>query len=83
MYNKDNSSLKGAFGNPGQTKIGGLAYDAAGNLWVVNSGVNTPLNVMSKDGVWQAINLQAVIPSGVNIFLEIFYAILMVRYGQP
>lgn len=79
MYNKDNSSLKGAFGNPGQTKIGGLAYDAAGNLWVVNSGVNTPLNVMSKEGVWQAINLQAVIPSGVNIF---FGDILCDSYGQ-
>lgn len=68
VYNKTNSSLQGAFGNTGQTKIGGMCYDTQGNLWVVNSGVNTTLNKRSADGTWQSASLQSSIPGGVNLF---------------
>jgi streptogramin lyase len=79
LYNQTNSTLQPAFGNPGQVKIGGLAYDASGNLWVVNSGNNTCLNKRSSNGTWQAYNLQSSIPAGVNLF---FGEVLCDSYGQ-
>ncbi len=79
QYNKTNSSLQGAFGNTGQVKIGGMCFDTDGNLWIVNSGVNTPLNKKGKDGSWQPVSLQASIPGGVNLF---FGDVLYDNYGQ-
>lgn len=79
QYSKNNSSLQGAFGNTGQVKIGGMCYDADGNLWIVNSGVNTVLNRKSKDGTWLPVSLQSSIPGGVNLF---FGDVLYDNYGQ-
>ncbi len=79
QYSKNNSSLQGAFGNTGQVKIGGMCYDADGNLWIVNSGVNTVLNRKNKDGTWLPVSLQSSIPGGVNLF---FGDVLYDNYGQ-
>ena len=79
QFTKTNSSLQGAFGNTGQVKIGGMCYDSDGNLWVVNSGVNTVLNRKSKDGTWLPVSLQSSIPGGVNLF---FGDVLYDNYGQ-
>lgn len=78
-HTKTNSTLLGAFGNDGQVKIGGLDFDDQGNLWVVNSGVFSALNKLSMDGSWEAINMQSVIPNGVNLF---FGDVLCDSYGQ-
>ena len=34
----------------------GLNYDSQGNLWMVNSGVQTIINVMKADGTWAAFD---------------------------
>ncbi|MCF8368260.1 MAG: hypothetical protein K9G76_04400 [Bacteroidales bacterium] len=51
FYNPENSSLeyKQNEGAP-VCKVGGLAFDASGNLWVANSGANSILSVRVNDG---------------------------------
>lgn len=46
--------------------VGGLAFDTAGNLWVVNSHVVTTLNVYKRDGTWQAIDFTGLLPVGIT-----------------
>jgi hypothetical protein len=51
LYNPENSSLEYRISEgPPVCKIGGLAYDDAGNLWITNSGANNILSVMIADG---------------------------------
>lgn len=79
-YNSTNSSLLMAIGNNPQVKIGGMDFDNEGNLWVVNSGVYSPLNKLMPDGTWSAINLQSVIP---NVMNNLFFGdVLCDSYGQ-
>jgi ligand-binding sensor domain-containing protein len=51
LYNPENSSLeyKTNQGAP-VCKVGGLAFDNAGNLWITNSGANNILSVMINEG---------------------------------
>jgi len=51
FYNPENSSL-GYKANEGPPicKIGGLAFDKSGNLWMTNSGANNILSVRINDG---------------------------------
>lgn len=61
VYRETNSTLKVQFGNPGQVKVHGIAYDSEGNLWCANAGVNTVLNVLKNDGTWKAFNMPGLI----------------------
>lgn len=55
IYDESNSTLSGI---SGFVRIGGICFDAAGNMWVTNSGVNTALNVKEKiNGTWKAFDL--------------------------
>ncbi|MDL2214881.1 hypothetical protein LJC00_01670 [Dysgonomonas sp. OttesenSCG-928-M03] len=37
------------------TRIGGMAYDKNGNLWMVNSGVKNIVKVYLKNGTWEKL----------------------------
>jgi hypothetical protein len=58
VYNSSNSTLLGTgSGTNYRLRIGGICFDADGNMWVSNSGVNTALNVRKTDGTWKAFDL--------------------------
>ncbi len=65
-YNEMNSTLApiSAFYWLG---VGGIAFDAAANLWVSNSGVAAPLSVRKSDGVWQSFSFPGLVNSSNNI----------------
>lgn len=55
LYNKSNSKLEDISSIPGyfdDTRINGIALDAAGNLWVNNSLVKNGLKELKTDGQW-------------------------------
>ena len=50
-YNKDNSILQNAGASgASRTAIGGMAFDADGNLWICNYDANAPVAVLKSDG---------------------------------
>ncbi len=53
-YNENNSSLQTIIPNDKFIRIGGLAFDSRKNLWVPNSGVNSPVSVLKNDGTWKS-----------------------------
>lgn len=61
LYNMDNSALVSA--NPknldrnSYINVGGVAYDAAGNLWAANNHADSSLVVYKTDGTWQYVSL--------------------------
>lgn len=61
LYTPENSSLEyRVLEGPPVCKIGGLAFDQSGNLWIVNSGANNILSVMmpgSNGTQWQSFYL--------------------------
>lgn len=57
-YNHSNSSLEiapGASGNVNYVITDGLAYDAAGNLWMTNYEMTNVLKILKKDGTWASL----------------------------
>lgn len=54
IYNETNSSLQNAVPGSDVVRIGGLAYDTEGNLWMTNSLVSEPISVMKADGTWKS-----------------------------
>jgi hypothetical protein len=48
-YNKGNSILQNGTAGADDTAIGGLAFDAAGNLWISNYSASAPIAVMKPD----------------------------------
>jgi ligand-binding sensor domain-containing protein len=59
-YDFNNSSLGETFGNPGQCRITGLAFDSKGQLWVANYWANKPISVLRTNGTWQAYEFPGV-----------------------
>lgn len=61
LYNSDNSWLISA--NPtlidrnSYVNIGGVAYDAQGNLWASNNHADSAFVVFKTDGTWQRVSL--------------------------
>ncbi len=60
-YDVDNSSLQSIIPGGKFIRIGGLAFDSHKNLWVPNSGVNSPLSVLKPDGTWQSFAIGTVL----------------------
>jgi ligand-binding sensor domain-containing protein len=55
-YNETNSSLQSII--PGKyVRIGGLAFDPDGNLWMTNSNVPEPISVLKPDGNWKSFRV--------------------------
>lgn len=51
QYKSNNSSLET---RNGTCKIGGLTYDASGNLWVTNPSGRNQVQVIKPDGTWKS-----------------------------
>ncbi len=66
LYRDTNSTLLQQFGNPGQVKIHGIAFDTERNLWVSNAGVNSVVNVLKPDGTWRKFTFPGKINSSAK-----------------
>ncbi len=51
-YNEYNSPLNSVIPGASYTRLCGLAFDKAGNLWVVHSGVTGNIKVLKPDRTW-------------------------------
>ncbi len=56
-YMPDNSSLQSIISGGSFVRIGGLAFDDSGNLWMNNSNVPEPISVLKPDGSWKSFDL--------------------------
>jgi len=56
-YNSVNSSLQSIIPGDNYVRIGGMVSDDAKNIWITNSGVNSPLVVRKADGQWKSFQL--------------------------
>lgn len=57
-YTFDNSTLQSAIGGSvayNYIRIGGIAFDKEGNLWVNNCSVSNTVHVLKADGTWAAM----------------------------
>jgi len=63
IYNENNSSLQNAVPGANVVRVGGVAYDADGNLWMSNSAVSEPLSVLKKDGTWKSFRVNDMLSS--------------------
>lgn len=62
VYRDENSTLQTVI--PGDFfRLGGLAYDAEGNLWVSNASVAEPISVRKKNGDWISFGLNNLVNS--------------------
>ncbi len=59
-YNQTNSTLQGAVGDEARTRITGLTFDEAGNLWIANHGANQPLHVLEPGGDFTVLNTPSI-----------------------
>ena len=57
LYNDKNSSLNGAVGDAGRTRVSDIAFDRNNNLWVANHLAARPLSVRKADGTWRSFAL--------------------------
>jgi hypothetical protein len=53
-YTESNSSLQTIIAGGDFIRIGGIAYDPQGNLWMTNTGVAEPISVLKTDGTWKS-----------------------------
>ena len=68
-YNETNSSLQTIIPGP-FVRIGGVALDPQGNLWMTNSNVSEPISVLKADGTWKSFQADNLI-SGYNALGDI------------
>ena len=61
-YNETNSSLQTIIPGP-YVRIGGVALDPQGNLWMTNSNVSEPISVLKPDGSWKSFRVDNLISS--------------------
>ena len=59
FYDQDNSALQGAVGDSERERVGGMAFDSEGNLWMTCHSAPKPLVVMKADGSWLNYNVQS------------------------
>lgn len=61
-YTEENSSLQ-SFREGDYIRIGGVAFDPDGNLWMTNTSVENPISVRKVDGSWQSFRCDNLISS--------------------
>lgn len=61
-YNESNSTLQTIIPGP-YVRIGGVALDPEGNLWMTNSNVAEPISVLKSDGTWKSYRADNLITS--------------------
>lgn len=62
-YDNFNSTLQTAIPNKPDApyvRVGGMAFDSKGNLWVTNSEVDKNISVFQADGTWKAFELTGI-----------------------
>lgn len=82
-YNELNSPLKKSPEN-GKIHISGITFDKSGNLWVVQSGVSKPVNILKPDGTWIVNPLEIDSPSTGDILVSsdgLKWVVLSSGYG--
>ncbi|MDD3740392.1 MAG: two-component regulator propeller domain-containing protein [Bacteroidales bacterium] len=65
QYNESNSTLSKVPG-VNYIRIGGMAIDSEGNLWVTNSLTSPQIHVLSPEGEWTSIDYSSYL-GGINI----------------
>jgi len=65
QYGETNSSLRSIIPGGDFIRIGGVTYDALGNLWMTNTGVSEPVSVLKSDGTWKSFRADNLI-TGFN-----------------
>jgi hypothetical protein len=68
-YDETNSSLQTIIPGP-YVRIGGVALDPHGNLWMTNSNVAEPISVLKPDGTWKSFRADNLI-TGFNALGDI------------
>ena len=64
IYDASNSGLETIFPTDPKNenlRIAQGAYDRAGNLWVTNGLIKSPLKVLKTDGSWQSYNMEGIL----------------------
>jgi hypothetical protein len=61
-YNETNSTLQTIIPGP-YVRIGGVALDPQGNLWMTNSNVAEPISVLKADGTWKSFRVDNLLTS--------------------
>lgn len=56
VFDKNNSALQAAGGDPNRTLISGLEFDSKGNLWIANYRGPNPVVVLKTDGSFQTFS---------------------------
>lgn len=62
-YTEENSSLQTIIAGGDFIRIGGVALDPVGNLWMTNTGVSEPISVRKADGSWKSFKVDNLISS--------------------
>lgn len=62
-YTEENSSLQTIIAGGDFIRIGGVALDQVGNLWMTNSAVSEPISVRKADGTWKSFQADNLISS--------------------
>lgn len=57
IYKTSTSPIETTMWSGTEAYISDLQYDSKGNLWIANSFCPSPLKVLTKDNVWQTMNL--------------------------
>jgi hypothetical protein len=68
-FNETNSTLQTIIPGP-YVRIGGVALDPQGNLWMTNSNVAEPISVLKSDGTWKSFQADNLI-TGFNALGDI------------
>lgn len=59
-YSGYNSTIGEAFGNDGQYRVTGMAFDSKSQLWVSNYWADKPISVLKTNGQWQAFEFPGI-----------------------
>ncbi len=54
-YTSKNSTLQTAIGDGNSTRVGGIAFDKKGTLWVSNNSATKPFSALTADGKWHVM----------------------------
>ncbi len=60
-YTEANSTLQTIIQGGNFVRIGGVALDPVGNLWMTNTGVSEPISVRKADGTWKSYKVDNLI----------------------
>jgi len=54
IYNSNNSALQKAIEDPSRNRVGGMAFDKNGNLWISNNLAAEPIVVQYRNKTWRS-----------------------------